>query len=218
VLSQMVKYGYLTKNTVDSIKTQPLKLRYSTEGTTEGSGTYFREHLRQELKELLKGKLKADGTNYNLYTDGLKIYTTIDANMQRYAEESVAEHMKKLQADFFNHWKRGPSKDVLKEIEKIVQKMPLYQRLKKEGKPQAVIDSLLRQKRPMTIFTWEGEQEKMMSTIDSIQYYFMLLHTGFLAMNPKNGHIKAWVGGIDNKYFQYDHVKSTRQVGSTFKP
>ncbi|MEM1123971.1 MAG: penicillin-binding transpeptidase domain-containing protein, partial [Bacteroidota bacterium] len=218
VLSQMGKYGYLAKNTVDSIQAQPMKLRYSTEGTTEGSGTYFREHLRQELKELLKGKKKADGTNYSIYTDGLKIYTTIDANMQRYAEESVAEHMKKLQADFFDHWKKGPSREVRKEIEKIVQKMPSYQRLKKEGKPQAVIDSLFRKKRPMTIFTWEGEQEKMMSTIDSIQYYFMLLNTGFLAMNQKNGHVKAWVGGIDNKYFQYDHVRSTRQVGSTFKP
>lgn len=218
VLSQMVKYGYLTKNSADSIQAKPMKLRYSTEGNTEGSGTYFREHLRQELKQLLKGKKKSDGTAYSIYTDGLKIYTTIDANMQRYAEEAVAEHMKKLQADFFKHWKKGPSREVRKEIEKIVQKTPLYKRLKKEGKPQSVIDSLFRKKRPMTIFTWDGEVEKEMSKLDSIQYYFMLLNTGFLAMNPKNGHIKAWVGGIDNKYFQYDHVKSTRQVGSTFKP
>lgn len=218
VLSQMMKYGYLTKNTVDSIQTRPMKLRYSTEGNTEGSGTYFREHLRQELKSLLKNVKKEDGSAYNIYTDGLKIYTTIDARMQQYAEESVEEHMRKLQADFFNHWKKGPSREVQKEIQKIIQNTPLYKRLKKEDKPQAIIDSLFRKKRKMTIFTWDGEVEKEMSKLDSIQYYFMMLNTGFLAMNPKNGHIKAWVGGIDNKYFQYDHVKSTRQVGSTFKP
>ena len=218
VLSQMVKYGYLAKNTVDSIQVKPMKLRYSMEGNTEGSGTYFREHLRQELKTLLKDIKKEDGSNYSIYTDGLKIYTTIDARLQRYAEEAVAEHMRKLQADFFNHWRKGPSKEVRAEIEKIVQKTALYKRLKKEGQPQAIINGHFQKKRKMTIFTWDGEVEKEMSKLDSIQYYFMLLNTGFLAMNPKNGHIKAWVGGIDNKYFQYDHVKSTRQVGSTFKP
>jgi len=218
VLNQMVKYGYLAKSTVDALLTKPLKLKYSMEGNTEGSGTYFREHLRGELKRLLKNTKKADGSNYSIYTDGLKIYTTIDARMQEYAEEAVAEHMRKLQADFFNHWKKGPSREVRKEIQKIIEKTPYYKRLKKADKPQGVIDSLFRIKRPMTIFTWDGEVEKQMSKLDSIQYYFMLLNTGFLAMNPKNGHIKAWVGGIDNKYFQYDHVKSTRQVGSTFKP
>ena len=218
VLSQMVKYGYLAKSEVDSIQARPLKLNYSGEGITEGSGTYFREHLRLELKEILKQNKKSDGSSYNIYTDGLKIYTTIDARLQKYAEESVAEQLSKLQQDFFDHWKKGPSKEVRKEIEKAVRKTPLYKRLKKAGKPQAVIDSLFKKKRKMTIFTWKGEQEKEMSKLDSIQYYIMLLNTGFLAMNPKNGHIKAWVGGINYKYFQYDHVKSTRQVGSTFKP
>ncbi len=218
VLKQMVKYGYLAKSTVDSIEGKPLKLRYSMEGTTEGIGTYFREHLRGELKNLLKDTKKEDGSAYNIYTDGLKVYTTIDARMQVYAEEAVAEHMRKLQADFFKHWKKGPSKEVRREIQKIIERTPYYKRLKKADKPQGVIDSLFRIKRPMTIFTWDGEVEKEMSKLDSIQYYFMLLNTGFLAMDPKNGHIKAWVGGIDNKYFQYDHVKSKRQVGSTFKP
>ncbi|MEM1121277.1 MAG: transglycosylase domain-containing protein, partial [Bacteroidota bacterium] len=218
VLAQMVKSGHLVKTNLDSLQAQPLKLRYATEGNTEGSGTYFREHLRLELRNLLKNYKKADGTTYSIYTDGLKIYTTIDAQMQRYAEESVAEHMRKLQADFFDHWRRGPSKEVRREIDKIIQQTPLYQRLQRQGKPQAVIDSLFRKKRPMTIFTWDGEVEKEMSKRDSIEYYFMLLNTGFIGMNPKNGHIKAWVGGIDNKYFQYDHVKSSRQAGSTFKP
>lgn len=218
VLSQMERNGYLAKSAVDSIQGKPLELRYSREGNTEGSGTYFREHLRLELKESLKDFKKADGSPYNLYTDGLKIYTTIDSKMQVYAEEAVAEHMSQLQKDFFNSWKKGPSREVKKEIQKIVEKTALYQRLKKEETPQIIIDSLFRKPRKMTIFTWKGEEEKMMSKLDSIQYYFMLLNTGFLAMNPKNGHIKAWVGGINNKYFQYDHVKSTRQVGSTFKP
>ncbi|MEM6321283.1 MAG: transglycosylase domain-containing protein [Bacteroidota bacterium] len=218
VLAQMVKSGHLVKTNLDSLQAKPLKLRYATEGNTEGSGTYFREHLRLELRNLLKKYKKTDGTAYSIYTDGLKIYTTIDAQMQRYAEESVAEHMRKLQANFFDHWRRGPSKEVRREIDKIIQQTPLYQRLQKQGKPKAVIDSLFRKKHPMTIFTWDGEEEKEMSKRDSIEYYFMLLNTGFMAMNPKNGHVKAWVGGIDNKYFQYDHVKSSRQAGSTFKP
>jgi penicillin-binding protein 1A len=218
VLAQMEKYGYLQKGLVDSIQARPIKLSYAKEGNTEGSGTYFREHLRLELKDLLKDYKKEDGSSYNIYTDGLKIYTTIDARMQRYAEEAVQEHLSKLQTQFFKHWKRRFSKEMRKEIEKRVIKTALYQRLKKEEKPQAIIDSLFRKPHNRTVFTWKGEQERPISKLDSIQYYFLMLNTGFLAMDPSNGHIKAWVGGINNKYFQYDHVKSKRQVGSTFKP
>ena len=218
VLSQMAKYGHITKEDLDSLQAQPLRLKYSKEGFTEGKGTYFREHLRLELKELLKEFTKEDGGSYNLYTDGLKIYTTLDSRLQQYAEESVTEHLKKLQADFFKHWKGRLSKEMRQAIEKIVSNTDLYKRLKAEGKPQSVIEGIFKKPRKMTIFTWEGEEEREMSKLDSIQYYFMLLNTGFLVMNPQNGHIKAWVGGINNKYFQYDHVKSVRQVGSIFKP
>jgi penicillin-binding protein 1A len=218
VLAQMEKYGYLQKNAMDSMQTRPIKLNYAKEGNTEGSGTYFREHLRLELKELLKNYKKEDGTAYNIHTDGLKIYTTIDSRMQRYAEEAVQEHMSQLQTQFFKHWKRPFSKEMRKEIEKIILKTDLYKQLKKQKKSQTVIDSLFRKPHKRTIFTWEGEQERTISKLDSIQYYFLMLNTGFLAMDPSNGHIKAWIGGINNKYFQYDHVKSRRQVGSTFKP
>jgi penicillin-binding protein 1A len=138
--------------------------------------------------------------------------------MQRYAEEAVQEHMSQLQTQFFKHWKRPFSKEMRKEIEKIILKTDLYKQLKKQKKSQTVIDSLFRKPHKRTIFTWEGEQERTISKLDSIQYYFLMLNTGFLAMDPSNGHIKAWIGGINNKYFQYDHVKSRRQVGSTFKP
>ena len=218
VLSQMERYGYLAKNDVDSVLSKSLKLNYSREGNTEGLGTYFREHLRLELNDFLKNFQKPDGSKYNLYTDGLKIHTTIDARMQQYAEEAVAEHMSQLQATFFEHWKKGIPWGDNKTIEKVVKNTAFYQGLKKKGTPEVIIDSLFRIPKKMTIFTWKGEEEREMSMLDSIKYYFTILNTGFLAMNPANGQIKAWVGGIDNKYFQYDHVKSRRQAGSTFKP
>ena len=218
VLSQMNRYGYLVGNPIDSLQALPLNLSYKKEGNTEGTATYFREHLRLELNKLLKDHKKEDGSNYNLYKDGLKIYTTIDSRLQLFAEEAVAEHMRDLQATFFRHWKQGKPWGSDKEIQKIVEQTPLYQRLKKEGKPKGIIDEVLRQPKKMTIFTWDGDQEKEMSVVDSIKYYQSLLNTGFLATNPRDGRIKAWIGGIDNKYFQYDHIKSKRQPGSTFKP
>ena len=148
----------------------------------------------------------------------MKIYTTIDSRLQTFAEEAVAEHMRDLQATFFRHWKQGKPWGSDREIQKIVAQTALYQRLKKEGKPQGIIDEVLKQPKKMTIFTWDGDQEKEMSVVDSIKYYQSLLNTGFLATNPRDGRIKAWIGGIDNQYFQYDHVKSKRQPGSTFKP
>ena len=218
VLYQMNKYGYINKAVADSLAAIPLKLKYSREGNTEGSGTYFREYLRKELKKILVAHKKPDGSNYNIYTDGLKIHTTIDSRLQKHAEAAVTKHMSKLQTDFFRHWKRGLAPEMKQEIEKIVEKTPLYKRLKSEGKPLPVIEGVFRKPKKMTVFTWAGEEEREMSLLDSIQYYFMMLNTGFLAMEPQNGHIKAWVGGNNNKYFQYDHVKSTRQAGSTFKP
>ena len=126
--------------------------------------------------------------------------------------------MRDLQATFFRHWKQGKPWGSDKEIQKIVEQTALYQRLQKEGKPKGIIDEVLKQPKKMTIFTWDGDQEKEMSVVDSIKYYQSLLNTGFLATNPRDGRIKAWIGGIDNQYFQYDHVKSKRQPGSTFKP
>ena len=218
ILRKMNRYGYLVKSSIDSLQTLPLELQYNREGITEGNATYFREHLRLEVEELLENHTKEDGTPYNLYRDGLKIYTTIDAKLQNFAEEAVAEHMSELQATFFKHWQGGKPWGTDKDIQKIARTTSLYKRLKAADKPAGIIQDLLNQPKKMRIFTWDGEQEKEMSVLDSIKYYQSMLNTGFLAVNPKDGRVKAWVGGIDNKYFQYDHIKSTRQPGSTFKP
>ncbi len=219
VLNQMSKYGYLNEVNLDSLKALPLELNYFREGHNQGLATYFREHLRQELQDILEDYKKEDGTPYNIYTDGLKIYTSINAKMQRFAEEAVQSHMPKLQEQFYKNWGKRPNWGSNDVIEKAVIASNRYQQLKKEDAPQSLIDSVFAKPVKMIVFDWEnGEVEKEMSPLDSIKYYQTLLHAGFLAIEPATGLIKAWVGGINHKYFQYDHVKAQRQVGSTFKP
>lgn len=219
VMNQMSKYGYLSSEDIDSLKAIPVALNYYREGNNQGLATYFREHLRLELLDLLKDYKKEDGTPYNIYTDGLKVYTSINAKMQQYAEEAIQAHMPELQKQFYKNWGKRPywgSNDV---IEKAVAASNRYQQLKKSGVPQSEIDSVFATPVKMVVFDWEkGETEKEMSPLDSVKYYETLLHAGFLAIEPSSGLIRAWAGGINHKYFQYDHVKSQRQVGSTFKP
>lgn len=220
VLSQMVKYKYLTPKQAEIIKKLPLEVKYHKEGHDEGLATYFREHLRQELEGILQDYTKPDGTPYNLYTDGLKIYTTINSRMQRYAEEAVQEQMSKLQQDFYNNWKnrKAPwnNTQLLLEAKK---RSPRYLALKEQGLSAAEIDKIFATPIQMRIFDWEqGNVEREMSPMDSLRYYLGILQAGFLAMEPNSGLVRAWVGGIDHQYFQYDHVKARRQVGSTFKP
>jgi penicillin-binding protein 1A len=224
VLGQMVKYGRLDSLAFDSLSQLPIKLKYSTEGHNEGLATYFRGNLRLELEEKLKNYTKPDGRPYNLYTDGLKIYTTINAKMQQYAEEAVAEQMKVVQKSFDEHFKnyKGAipwgSDDLLQKTKRASER---YQRLKERGFSEAEIDSNFATPVPMTIFSWETEsqdKDTLMSPLDSIKHYLTTLNTGFLAVEPQTGKVLAWVGGINFKYFKYDHVKSIRQVGSTFKP
>jgi penicillin-binding protein 1A len=219
VLNQMSKYGYLSAVNLDSLKALPLELNYYREDHNQGLATYFREHLRLELQDILKDYKKEDGSSYNIYTDGLKIYTSINAKMQRFAEEAVQTHMPKLQEQFYKNWGKRPNWGSNEVIEKAVAASDRYQRLKKSGVPQGVIDSVFATPVKMVVFDWEnGEVEKEMSPLDSVKYYTTLLHAGFLAIEPATGMIKAWIGGINHKYFQYDHVKAHRQVGSTFKP
>lgn len=218
VLHQMEKYKYLTKVEKDSLQKLPLQLDFHPESNNKGLATYFREHLRQELKDVLKEHQKPDGSIYNIYTDGLRIYTTIDSRLQGYAERSVGQQMKKLQALFDNHWKGDQPFDnqTLTAAKKLSRR---YKGLKKKGMSDKEIDAAFAEKRLMTIFDWkEGTAEKELSPLDSIQYYLTLLNAGFFAMDPQSGKVRAWVGGIDHQYFQYDHVKSTRQAGSIFKP
>ncbi len=219
VLNQMVKYGYLEGNTLDSLTQIPLEVDYYREGSNQGLATYFREHLRQELEEILEDYRKPDGGKYNLYTDGLKIFTTIDARMQQYAEESVEEHLSKLQEDFYKDWRRGKPWGSKADLDRAMKRSERYQSLKEKGLSEEEIEAIFNQPVQMRIFSWVGEEEvKEMTPLDSIKYYLTILNAGFLAVSPQDGLIKAWVGGINHEYFQYDHVKSVRQVGSTFKP
>ena len=221
VLAQMKKYGTLTVEKADSLKALPLVLKYNKITHHSGLASYFREYVRPELLEWCKKYNTENGTQLNLYTDGLKIYTTLDSRLQRYAEQAMARQMKETQARFDAHWKnRNPWQQYPQMIDEAIKKSDRYKNLKKQGLPEDEIKVIMNKPLPMTVFTWDGEKETTMSPVDSIKYYLKFLNAGFLAMDPRNGEIKAWVGGIDHHYFQYDHVREStkRQVGSTFKP
>jgi penicillin-binding protein 1A len=223
VLTRMVSHGYLDPAVADSLKELPVQLTYSVKKHDDGIGTYFREYLRLQLEEALKKQTKEDGSAYNLYTDGLKIYTTLDSKMQLFAEKAVAEEMKTIQAAYYKHFKNH--KDVVpygneQVLIQQVKASERYRRLKEKKSDKKTIDSIFAVPVKMTVFSWKDQTEKdtTMSPLDSIKYYLSLLNTGFLAVEPVTGAIKAWVGGVNFKNLKFDHVKSRRQVGSTFKP
>ncbi|GIV27551.1 MAG: penicillin-binding protein 1A [Bacteroidia bacterium] len=230
VLSQMKKYGFITSKMYDSLVTLPLGLKFSPESHNEGLATYFREYIREFfLKDWCKNHINPEtGEPYNLYKDGLKIYTTIDSRMQQYAEEAVKEHMHDLQIAFFKECKNKRNAPFAwnltkKEIEDIMRtsakRSDRYRELKKQGWKEEDILKTFHQKTSMRVYTLNGEKDTVMTPWDSIRYYKTFLQCGFMAMEPQTGFIKAWVGGINYKHFKYDHVKlSKRQVGSTFKP
>ena len=220
VIGQLAKYKFISTEEKDSLIKLPIKLNFHQEGHTEGLAQYFREVLRQELLKWCKDHKKADGKPYNLYRDGLRVYTTIDSRMQRYAEEAVKEHMMDLQKTFVDHWKGKTAwSEQPQIIEDAMKKSERYRNLKEEGKSESDIKKIFDKKTEMRIFTWKGERDTTMSPLDSIKYYKLFYQTGFMSMEPQTGYIRAWVGGNDYKYFQYDHVKDgKRQVGSTFKP
>ncbi len=219
VLGLMAKEGYITDAEKKIAQAKPLELKYNRITQNDGLAPYFREYLKQELKEWCKTQTKADGTAYNLFTDGLKIYTSIDSKMQAYAEKAVNEHLADLQKIFDKQWKppypwtRNPS--MLDDYIKRSERYKMHQKL---GSSQLIIDRDFRKPREMQVFSWEGEVEKTMNAKDSILYYLPFLQAGFMAMDPVNGEVKAWVGGINHEYFKLDHVTNPRQVGSTFKP
>ncbi|MEZ4825572.1 MAG: transglycosylase domain-containing protein [Bacteroidia bacterium] len=219
VIGQLVKYDYLSKESGDTLKSVPLELNYSYQSHNTGLAPYFREHLRLELDQWCKKTFKKDGANYNLYTDGLKIYTTIHSGMQQYAEAAVSAHMKTLQDAFDRSWKnRNREKSTGDMLGQAIRKSKRYQSLAKKGYSPAAIDSIFSIPVPMKVFSWEGEQSVEMSPRDSVLHDAFMLHCGLLAINPQNGHVRAWVGGINHSYFQYDHVTCLRQTGSIFKP
>ncbi|MBL7138146.1 MAG: transglycosylase domain-containing protein, partial [Bacteroidales bacterium] len=231
VLKQMEKYGYVSPMEHDSLREMPIDMsNYRIQDHTSGLGTYFREYLRMYLTEWCNGHSKEDGTPYNLYRDGLKIYTTINTILQEYAEEAVREYLgKELQPSFFSHWKgyrNAPfvfEKHEQQEIQNLMisamRRTDRYHRLKKEGYTEEEIYRNFRAPVQMKVFSWNGPIDTVMTPFDSIRYYKFFLQAGLMSMDPHTGYIRAYVGGIDNKYFQYDHViLSKRQVGSTFKP
>ena len=219
VLSQMVKYDYLETGRADSLKKLPLRLNYKKITHNEGPAPYFREFLRLQLLDFFKNYSKEDGTRYNIYTDGLKIYTTINSDLQTYAEEAVKNHLSKVQKEFEQHWKHrepwGKNNAILMNQ---IKKSTRYNSLKNKGLTHNEIMKVFNTPVSMNIFSWDGISERKMTPLDSVKHYFKFLHAGFIAMESKTGYIRAWVGGINHRYFQYDHVNSRRQAGSTFKP
>ena len=229
VLGQMAKNGYLSDTQLDSLKKLPIDVHFNPESHNEGLAPYFREYLRDNfLKKWCSEHLKPDGKPYDLYRDGLKIYSTIDSRMQKHAEEAVTEHMTTLQGQFdktLKNKRNAPFSWRVKkeEIENIMnsakKRSERYRKMKKAGASDAEIDKAFTTPAAMTVFSWKGDIDTVLTPMDSIRYYKSFLQTGFMAMEPQTGYIRAWVGGIDFRHFKYDHVKeSRRQVGSTFKP
>lgn len=224
VLSQMAKYGYINASDRDSLIQTPLVVDPISEDHNEGLATYFREFVKLEAKKWAKNNKKLDGTSYDIFRDGLKIYTTIDSRMQQYAEEAVDTHMRKLQKDFFAHWntkKAKPWDDMPELLERAMQRSERYRVGKKVLKwSEEEILADFNKPVKMKVFDWErGEIDTTMTPLDSIAHRKMYLNTGIMAMDTR-GDVKAWVGGINHKYFKYDNVAPhhKRQVGSTFKP
>lgn len=258
VLDQMRKAGYITEAERDSLQALPLKLKYNRVDHKEGLATYFREYLRGVLTAKKPDKAnyrgwqmqkyyedsldwennplfgwcekntKKDGTKYNLYTDGLKIYTTLDSRMQQYAEDAVTEHLKELQGYFFKE-KKGAKKApytfrlTQEQVDEILGRaMRLsdrYRLMKKAGATEAEIKKAFDTPEEMSVFSWEGEKDTIMTPMDSIRYYKFFLRAGFMSMDPRSGHVKVYVGGPNYHYFQYDMAMvGRRQVGSTIKP
>lgn len=230
VLSQMMKYGYINQAQFDSLKVKPLGLSFHPEDHNDGLAPYFREYLRENfLKDWCEKHINPETKKpYNIYKDGLRIYTTIDSRMQQYAEESVYENMIDLQKKFNKDCKQKRNAPFAwnvkaSEIEAIMnsamKRSDRYRELKEQGLSQKDIEKIFRSPSPMTVYTLRGEVDTIMSPWDSIRYYKSFLQTGFIALEPQSGYVKAWVGGINHKHFKYDHVKvGRRQVGSTFKP
>lgn len=220
VLWNVHKYGLIDREFYDSLDNKVLELNYLVESQNEGLATYF----RTVAKSYLINWAKENG--YDLFDDGLKIYTTIDSRMQQYAEEAIGEHMDTLQQIFNEHWIDGnpwvddQNQEIPDFLNTVMKRTDAYRSLRSRyGEESDSIEYYLNLKKPMTVFSWKGEIDTLFSSYDSLNYYKRFLQAGFMAMDPRTGYIKAWVGGVNHKYFKYDHVmRGKRQAGSTFKP
>ncbi|MCK5815676.1 MAG: transglycosylase domain-containing protein [Flavobacteriaceae bacterium] len=227
VLKQMEKNEFITTQLKDSLQARDLGINLHREGHSDGNATYFREYLRGFMKKWIENNPKPDDTKYNLQRDGLKIFVTLDSRMQEHAEAAMKEHMSNLQRIFFKEQKRNkkaPFYDLEKEDEarlmhQAMKRSTRWRRMKLNGKSEKEIIASFKEKRDMRVFTWKGDVDTIMTPYDSIRYYKHFLRSGLLSIEPQTGHVKAWVGGINYKHFQFDAVKQQkRQVGSIFKP
>ncbi len=227
VLGQMVRNEFISEKDKDSLQKLPLKLDINLEGHSDGTATYFREYVREFMRKWMKEHPKSNGESYNIYRDGLKIFVTLDSRLQKNAEEAMSEHMSNLQRVFFKQQKKNrtaPFYDLeKKQIESTMlsamKRSDRWRKMKKNGASEEDIKASFHIETPMKIFSWKGDIDTLLTPYDSIRHSKFILQSGVLSTDPTTGHVKAWVGGIDYKHFQYDHVKQgKRQVGSTFKP
>jgi penicillin-binding protein 1A len=236
VLGQLARYDYITEKEKDSLQALKMDINFNPENHREGLATYFRMYLHRFMKDWIdknpKPAMEGERDRYNLYLDGLKIYTTIDSKMQANAEEAVNEHMTKLQAEFFhqNTPDRNPTAPFLdltpgetnSIMERAMKTSERWRIMKDQGKSEKEIRDSFTKKTEMTVFDWKSatkEKDTILTPMDSIRYYKTFLRTAMMSMEPQTGHVKAWVGGINYKHFQYDNViQGARQAGSTFKP
>ena len=229
VFKQMERNGFLSKKIADSLSKLTLEIDYTPESHREGLATYFRAYLQEFMRKWIKKNPKENGEKYNMYRDGLKIYTTIDSRLQTIGEKSVKNHMKNLQKEFFkqNTYKlnqtapfldlRSGQIDTL--LERTAYRSERWKNKENAGWKKKEILKNFKEPKSMSVFSWEGEKDTVMSPLDSIRYYKHFLRSSMMSMEPQTGHVKVWIGGYDFKHFQYDQVKQgRRQIGSTFKP
>ena len=229
VYQQMLRNAFITKEERDSLVALPIALDFNPQSHREGIATYFRAYLQQFMRTWIRNNPKEDGTYYNLYLDGLRIYTTIDSRMQAYAENAVAAHMPNLQSEFFRqnlpqYNEIAPFLEVEQDevdviMEQAKRRSERWRKMKEQGLDEETIMASFDKPTPMEVFSWDGDIDTVMTPTDSIRYYKHFLRAGMMSMEPQTGHIKAWVGGINYRHFQFDHVvQGKRQIGSTFKP
>ncbi len=229
VYQQMLRNKLITVEERDSLAALPITLNFNPQSHREGIATYFRAYLQQFMRDWIANNPKEDGSFYNLYLDGLSIYTTIDSRLQTYAEDAVAAHMPNLQKEFFRQNtpefnETAPFLDVEKnDIENIInqakRRSERWRKMKAQGHDEETILASFEKPTQMEVFSWNGDIDTIMTPTDSILYYKHFLRAGMMSMEPQSGHVKAWVGGINYRHFQFDHVKQgKRQIGSTFKP
>jgi penicillin-binding protein 1A len=236
VLAQMAKYDYITESEKDSLQGLKMDINFNPENHREGLATYFRMYLQQFMKDWIsknpKPAMEGERDKWNLYLDGLRIYTTIDSKMQANAEAAVKEHMKRLQAEFFNQNTKArnpttPFLDITPEetngiMERAIKNSERWRKMSNQGKSEKEIRESFTKPTEMTVFDWNSEtreKDTILTPMDSIRYYKTFLRAAMMSMEPQTGHVKAWVGGVDYKHFQYDNViQGARQAGSTFKP